>query len=127
MSGTAHGGSLHRRLSVWEAIGISLALMAPSMAANINPQGAASAVGRAVPLAFALATVGVLLIAYTFVRLCQRFNHAGSVYGFVGATLGPRAGVVAGWALLGTYVFYGVVPTTAAGIFGPHFLDRLVT
>ena len=63
---------------------------------NINPQGAAGAVGRAVPLAFALATVGVLLIAYSFVRLCQRFHHAGSVYGFVGVTLGPRSGIVAG-------------------------------
>jgi amino acid transporter len=118
-----HG--LRRELSIWEAIGVSLALMAPSMAVNINPQGTAGAVGRAVPLAFALATVGVLLIGYTFVRLCQRFHHAGSVYGFVGATLGPRVGVVAGWALLGTYTLYGVVTTTAAGIFGATFLDSL--
>jgi amino acid transporter len=125
MSGVAHSARLHRELSVWEAIGISLALMAPSMAANINPQGAAGAVGRAVPLAFALATVGVLLIAYTFVRLCQRFHHAGSVYGFVGATLGPRPGLVAGWALLGTYMFFGVVTSTAAGIFGATFLDSI--
>jgi amino acid transporter len=118
-------GTLHRELSVWEAIGLSLALMAPSMAANINPQATASTVGRAVPLAFLLATLGVLLIAYTFVRLCQRFHHAGSVYGFVGATLGARAGVVAGWSLLGTYVFYGVVTSTAAGIFGAAALDSL--
>ena len=37
---------LRRELSVWEAIGISVALMAPSMAANINPQGTAGLVGR---------------------------------------------------------------------------------
>jgi hypothetical protein len=37
--------------------------MAPSMAASINPQGTAGTVGRAVPLAFALAFVGVLLVA----------------------------------------------------------------
>ncbi len=117
--------ALRRELSVWEAIGLSLALMAPSMAANINPQGTAGTVGRAVPLAFLLATVGVLLIAHTFVRLCQRFHHAGSVYGFVGATLGPRTGVVAGWSLLGTYVFYGVVTSTAAGIFGSAALGSL--
>lgn len=124
---TPSGGTrqLRRELNIWEAIGISVALMAPSMAANINPQGTAGTVGRAVPLAFALATVGVLLVAYTFVRLCQRFNHAGSVYGFVGATLGPRAGVVAGWALMGTYVFYGVVTSMAAGIFGTSFLQEV--
>ncbi|WP_051809835.1 APC family permease [Actinoplanes subtropicus] len=116
---------LRRGLNVWEAIGISIALMAPSMAANINPQATAGSVGRAVPLAFGLATVGVLLVAYAFVRLCQHFHHAGSVYGFVGATLGARAGLVAGWALLGTYVLYGVVTSTAAGIFGASFLDEV--
>ncbi len=110
---------------MWEAVGISVALMAPSAAVNINPQAAAGAVGRAVPLVFALATVGVLLIAYTFVRLCQRFHHAGSVYGFVGATLGARAGAVAGWALLGTYTLFGVTMASAAGIFGATFLDSV--
>ena len=42
-------------------MGLSLALMAPSMAANINPQGAAGA-GRAVPLAFLIAAVGVVYV-----------------------------------------------------------------
>jgi hypothetical protein len=52
---------LRRSLSVWQAVGISVALMAPSMAANINPQGTAGLVGRATPLAFFLAAVAVLL------------------------------------------------------------------
>jgi amino acid transporter len=114
---------LHRNLSVWEAIGISLALMAPSMAASINPQGTATTVGRAVPVAFALAFAGVLLVAYTFVRLTQRFHHSGSVYGFVGATLGPRAGMIAGWALAGTYIFYAVTTAMAGGRFAAGFLS----
>jgi amino acid transporter len=116
---------LRRNLSVWEAIGISLALMAPSMAASINPQGTATTVGRATPIAFALAFVGVLLVAYTFVRLTQRFHHSGSVYGFVGATLGPRTGVISGWALTGTYTFYAVVTTMAGGRFASNFLNAL--
>ena len=112
-------------LSIWEAIGISIALMAPSMAANINPQGTVGLVGRAVPLAFVIATVGVLLVSYGIVRLCQHYNHAGSVFGFVGVTLGPRSGVLAGWALIGTYMFYACVTAAAAGIFGSDFLDRI--
>jgi amino acid transporter len=108
---------LRRNLSIWEAIGVSVALMAPSMAININPQGSVGLVGRAVPLTFAIATVAVLLIAYTFVRLSQRFHHSGSVYGFVGATLGARAGAFSGWAMAGTYIFYGAVTSMAAGIF----------
>ncbi|HXP21690.1 MAG TPA: APC family permease [Streptosporangiaceae bacterium] len=117
--------TLHRNLSVWGAIGISMALMAPSMAASINPQASATTVGRATPVAFALAFVGVLLVAYTFVRLTQRFHHSGSVYGFVGATLGPRAGVVAGWALSGTYIFYAVTTAMAGGRFASNFLAAL--
>ena len=112
-------------LSIWEAIGISVALMAPSMAANINPQGTVGQVGRAVPLAFVFATVGVLLVSYGIVRLCQHYNHSGSVFGFVGVTLGPRSGVLAGWALIGTYMFYACVTSAAAGIFGSNFLDRI--
>ncbi len=125
MTDLTQGPRLRRELSIWAAIGISLALMAPSMAANINPQGAATTVGRAVPLAFVLATIGVLLVAYTFVRLCQQFHHAGSVYGFVGAILGPRAGVVSGWSLIGTYGFYVIVTGMAAGIFFASFLGEV--
>src|SRR6201995_3778048 len=123
MAGT--GGGLRRSLSVWQAIGLSIALMAPSMAANINPQASAGTAGRAVPLAFLIAAVGVLLVSYTFVRLCQYYHHSGSVYAFVGATLGSRAGVVAGWGLLGTYTFYAVVTSSAAGIFGTAFLSSV--
>jgi amino acid transporter len=117
--------TLHRNLTVWGAIGISTALMAPSMAASINPQGTAGTVGRATPIAFALAFVGVLLVAYTFVRLTQRFHHSGSVYGFVGATLGPRAGIAAGWALAGTYTFYAVTTAMAGGRFASNFASAL--
>ena len=116
---------LKRSLSIWAAVGLSVALMAPSMAANINPQGSSTYAGRAVPLTFLIAAVGVLLVAYSFVRLCQYFHHSGSVYAFVGATLGPRTGVVAGWGLLGTYTFYAVVTSAAAGIFGTAFLQEV--
>jgi amino acid transporter len=117
------GTTLRRSLSVWQAVGLSVALMAPSMAANINPQGTALTVGRATPLAFFLAAIAVLLIAYVFVRLCQYYRHAGSVYVFAGATLGAPAGAVAGLCLMGTYIFYALVTSSAAGIFGATFLD----
>jgi amino acid transporter len=116
---------LKRSLSIWAAVGLSVALMAPSMAANINPQGGATYAGRAVPLTFLIAAVGVLLVAYSFVRLTQYFHHSGSAYAFVGATLGPRTGVVAGWGMLGTYTFYAVVTASAAGIFGTAFLQEV--
>jgi amino acid transporter len=116
---------LRRNLTMWQAVGLSVALMAPSMAANINPQFTAQTVGRAVPLAFLFAAIGVLLVGYGFVRLCQYYQHSGSVYAFVGSTLGPRAGVVSGLALFATYVFYGVVTASATGIIGTDFLNKI--
>jgi amino acid transporter len=122
-SDDGRGVRMRRTLNVWEAIGISVALMAPSFAINANPQGMVGAVGRSVPLGFLLATIGVVLIAYSFVRLCKHFNHAGSVYGLIGATLGPRAGAVAAWGLLFTYITYGL---GVLGAFG-HFVDSFLS
>ncbi|MGC9961096.1 MAG: APC family permease [Acidimicrobiales bacterium] len=122
---TSGQSRLHGKLTIWAAIGLSVGLMAPSMAANINPQGAVPFVGRAIPLSFLVAAVGILLVSYSIARLCQHFHHAGSVYGFVGATLGVRPGVVAGWGLIGTYMFYAVTTTVAAGIFGTSLLETL--
>jgi len=100
------GKKLTKSLGILEVIGISIALMAPSMAANINPQGPATIVGSAVPLAFLMAFVGILFVSYGFIRLTQRFNHSGSMYALVGKTLGPRTGVVAGVALLSAYIMF---------------------
>ncbi len=116
---------LRKELSLWQVVGLSVALMAPSMAANINPQGSASAAGRAVPLAFLFAAIGVMFVAYVFVRLTQYFNHSGSVFGFVGATIGPKAGVVAGWSLMGTYISYALVTSIASSIFATSLLQSI--
>jgi amino acid transporter len=62
-------------------------------------------------------------VCYGFVRLAGRVGHAGSVYAFVGSTLGPRAGFVAGWALLGTYLVFPAVSISAVAVFGRAFLD----
>jgi amino acid transporter len=102
----SHDKKLSKSLGILEVIGLSIALMAPSMAANINPQGPASIIGRAVPLAFLASFIGVLFVSYGFIRLTQRFNHSGSLYGLVGKTVGPRAGVVAGVSLLSAYIFF---------------------
>ncbi len=117
----SEGATLRRNLSVWAALGLSLALLGPSMAANINPQAPAGLVGPAVPLVYALSAVGVLLVAHSFVRLSQHISSAGSVYGFIGATIGPRSGFVAGWLLLGTYIAFAVTTLAGAALFFTDF------
>jgi amino acid transporter len=97
--------------------------MAPTLAMSVTGVAAASQLGRAAPLAFAVAAVGVGLVAYGFVRLASEFSRAGSVYAFVGSTLGPRPGFLAGWALLGTYLVFPPVSIMGVAIFGRAFLS----
>jgi amino acid transporter len=70
-----------------------------------------------------VAALGVGLVAYGFVRLAGEFSHAGSVYAFVGHTLGPRPGFLGGWALLGTYLVFPPVSIMGVAIFGQAFLS----
>ena len=118
-------GGLRRELRFWEAIALSIAIMAPTAAMALNGTVPAQLVGRAVPLAFIFATVGVIFVSYAFIRLSGYFSHAGSVYAFSGVTLGPRAGFFSGWALLGTYLAFTAASTAEAGLFGVGVLPGL--
>jgi amino acid transporter len=113
---------LRRELRYWEAIALSIGIMAPTAAMALNGVAPAGLIGRAVPLAFIFATIGVLLVAYAFIRLSRYFSHAGSAFAFAGVTLGPQAGFFAGWALLGTYIAFCCASTAEAGTFGVAFL-----
>ena len=55
----------------------------------------------------------------------RRLSHAGSVFGLTGVTIGPRAGVVAGWSLLGAYFAFTITTSMTAGIFGASFLQAI--
>src|SRR5436305_9215048 len=114
-------GTLRRELRFWEAIAISVGIMAPTAAMALNGTVPASLVGRAVPLAFLFAAIAIALISYSFIRLTTYFNHAGSTYALAGVTLGPRAGFFAGWALLGTYTAFTAASTAEVGLFSESF------
>src|SRR3954470_11438341 len=116
---------LRRELRFGEAVALSLAIMAPTAAMALNGTAVAAQIGRAVPLAFLIATIGVLFVSYGFVRLTRHFNSAGSVFALAGATLGPRAGVFAGFALMATYTLFTVASAAEVGLFGQSFLDGI--
>jgi amino acid transporter len=56
-------GALRRELKFWETIALSIAIMAPTAAMALNGTAPAGLIGRAVPLAFIFATIGVLLVS----------------------------------------------------------------
>jgi amino acid transporter len=119
----AHERGLRRELRFWEAVALSIGIMAPGAAMALNGTLPASLVGRAVPLAFVVAAIGILFVSYAFIRLTGYFNHAGSVYALSGVTLGPRAGFFSGWALLGTYLAFTAASTAEVGLFGQAFFN----
>jgi amino acid transporter len=110
--GTAQGHGLKRDLHVWEAIGLSVGAMSPALAMSFSGPGVAALVGRGAALSFVFASVTCILIGYGYMLLTRKYNHAGSVYGFVGASLGPRLGVFSGWSM--SLMYFVFVPASAA-------------
>ena len=98
--------SLNRKLGLAEALGLSLSIVAPTMAMAFNVSLAVRAAGRAAPLAFASGTLSLGLVALAFVKFSRRVAHAGSAYAYIGLAFGRRWGFVAGWTLLLTYLTY---------------------
>jgi amino acid transporter len=115
-------GALRRRLGPLGAVSISIGVMAPTLAMSITGIQAARLLGRAAPLAYVVAAIGVGLVAYGFVRLSAEVASAGSVYAFVSHAIGRRAGFVCGWAMLGTYLVFPAVSISAIAVFGRALL-----
>ena len=110
---------LRRNLGLIEAVGLSLSVIAPTMAMAFNVALAVGAAGRAAPLAFGVGTVALAIVGLSFVAFARRVAHAGSAYAYIAREFGPPAGFVAGWALMLTYLVYG----TGTAVLVGNFLD----
>jgi amino acid transporter len=114
-----------RQLPFWVALALSLATVGPTLAMSGNGQGLIGTVGKALPLVFVIGLVGVSLVGYSFVRLTQHLNHAGSSYALVGGTVGPRAGFFSGFAMLGAYVGFSIGTLALTSAFTNAFIAQL--
>jgi amino acid transporter len=124
MENSQPGSTMHQELKVVDAAAFSVGLIGPVGAIALLGTGAAAIIGRGVTLSFVFAVIGVVLVAYCFIKLSQYIAHTGSVYALVGVTLGPRAGFFAGWALMGGYIAIGCGSTIEIGLFGGEFLKK---
>ncbi len=97
-------GNLVARLSLPEAIGLSLSIISPTVTAAFNIALVVQYAGPAAPLTFAIGMVAMALVALSFIAFTHRVAHAGSAYAYITHTFGRRAGFVAGSALLLTYI-----------------------
>lgn len=99
---TLRAGSVRFIGTVGSAVGIQ----APTGGVTFLPALIALYVGSAGPLAFGLAVVAMLFVAYAFFTFTRAYSSAGSVYAFNGLALGSNYGFLSVWALFGVYVAY---------------------
>ena len=107
----------HGTLRVWDAIAISVSLIAPGMAMLLNtcwPALQAVAAGGSTPLAFLLGGIGCLALAFVVIGFSRRMASAGYAYTYASRSLGREGGFIAGWLY-----FFGMicfVPMTMSGV-----------
>lgn len=109
--------SLISRLSLLEAVGLSLAVISPTVTAAFNITLVVQAAGTAAPLTFVIGTAAMALIALSFMAFSHRVAHAGSAYAYIAHTFGSRMGFVAGWTLLLTYLGFSTGFAALVGSF----------
>ncbi len=109
--------TLDRRLGLAEALGISIAIISPSIGMAFNVVLVAQVAGVAAPLAFALGTGVMIVVALSFVAFSRRQSHAGAAYAFVAHAFGAPMGAMAGWAMLLTYTCYAMGLAILTGSF----------
>jgi amino acid transporter len=112
------------RLSLPEAIGLSLAVISPTVTAAFNITLVVQATGPAAPLTFAIGTVAMALIALSFMAFTHRVAHAGSAYAYIAHTFGRRMGFVAGWTMLLTYLGFATGFAALVGSFSSAALKQ---
>jgi amino acid transporter len=114
IAGAASGELAHGSLRLWDAIAISVSVLAPGMAMLLNVSGVAAVSGGSTPLAFLLGGIGCLALAFVVIGFTRRMASAGYAYTYASRSLGKGAGFMAGWLY-----FFGMicfVPMTMSAV-----------
>lgn len=109
--------NIRHQLGFAEVAGLSLSIVAPTMAMAFNVTLVVGAAGQAAPLTFAIGTILLALVGLSFVAFAKRERSAGSAHAYIGRHFGLRAGYVAGWVLLLSYLCFGSGTAVLVGNF----------
>jgi len=99
-------------LKTGDAIAQSVAVLALVMAIALSTSFAAQFAGAAAPLAYIVAGLGSLCLAYVIIRFSRRMASAGSVYTYISQSLGLATGFIGGWLYAGAFAI-GIAFTMA--------------
>jgi amino acid transporter len=112
--GAAAGELAHGSLRLWDAIAISVSVLAPGMAMLLNVSGVATTAGGSTPLAFLLGGIACLALAFVVIGFTRRMASAGYAYTYASRSLGREAGFMAGWLYFFGFICF--VPMTMSGV-----------
>jgi len=112
--GTGVGELAHGSLRLWDAIAISVSVIAPGMALLLNVSGVSAVAGGSTPLAFLLGGVACLALAFVVIGFTRRMATAGYAYTYASRSLGKEAGFMAGWLYFFGFICF--VPMTMSGV-----------
>ncbi len=104
----------HGSLRIWDAIAISVSVIAPGMAMLLNVSGVAIVAGGSTPLAFLLGGIGCLALAFVVIGFTRRMASAGYAYTYASRSLGKAGGFMAGWLYFAGMICF--VPMTMSGV-----------
>src|SRR3954469_17583942 len=114
-SGDPQVGQLAKgQLRTIDAIAISVSVLSPGMAMQLNTGGVAAVAGGATPLSTLLGGIGCLALAFVVIGFTRRMAAAGYAYTYVSRSLGKPSGFLAGW--LYAFGFMSFVPMTMAAV-----------
>ncbi len=111
-----------------DAVAQSVALLALVMGIALSTSFAAGSAGAAAPLAYVVAGLGSLCLAYVIIRFTRRMASAGGVYTYISQGLGPAVGFIGGWMYAGAFAIgISFVLAIASSFLGSLFADIHLT
>ena len=102
-----HSGLRPNYLGFWNIAAQSIANIAPSATPALILPLVFGFTGNSAWLAYAFATVALLLVAANINVFAHRSASPGALYTFVAQGLGPTWGVISGWSLVIAYTIIG--------------------
>ena len=120
-----HPGLRKNALGFPTVLAQSIALISPTMTAVLIIALCFGDAGNGTWLAYAFGTVMLLFVVGCLNQFAKRSALPGSMYGYTGRGLGPKAGVISGWSLIWAYLFIGVAGLTGFAIFAGQFLSGI--
>jgi amino acid transporter len=122
LASTGQNELAHGSLRVWDAIAISVSLIAPGMAMLLNTSGVAVAAGGSTPLAFLLGGIGCLALAFVVIGFSRRMASAGYAYTYASRSLGKEGGFIAGWLYFFGMICFVPMTMSAVGYLAANLL-----